>query len=143
MTIDGWIPVVVALVMSVPGLLAYLNTRRKASAETADLYTGAAKKLIDALEARLASVTKRMDESDAALRTARSELDSFKMDLARARAQAEHMATVQIRLRAAIAHLREGIVALSAQLEANGLTPSWKPDDRLFTDLDAAIGVSV
>lgn len=131
-----WIPVAVALVAALPGLLAYVNQRRKLPAEEADIYTGAAKKLIDSLTGRLDTVTKRMDSLELVLASARLELDAAKSDVAKAKLRIEDVEHSNTRLRAAITHALAGIKALTKQIQSANLTPVWVPGDTIFTDLD-------
>lgn len=137
--VKPWIPVIVALVVALPGLLAYINQRRKMPAEEADIYTGAAKKLIDSLAGRLDTVTQRMDAVEVLLRTARSEVDAARAELAKSQLRIEDVERASIRLRLAISAALAGIKALTGQLKAASLTPCWTPGDSVFAEFDVPL----
>jgi len=137
--VKPWIPVVVAIMAALPGLLAYINQRRRMPAEQVDIYTGAAKKLIDSLAARLDVVTRRMDEVEALLRTARIEVDAAKVALAKSQVRIEDFERAGAHLRVAITHALAGIKALTGQLKDANMTPCWTPGDQVFAEFDAPL----
>lgn len=133
---DNWLPVVLALVATIPGILAYLNQRVKVPAESADLVSGAAKKLLDSLSGRLDVVTERMDSLEVQLRKARDDLDIAEANLAKARTQLESVEQANVRLRSAAGLMLDGIRKLVAQLTAIGVAPAWHPSEALIADLN-------
>jgi chromosome segregation ATPase len=137
--VKPWIPVIVALVVAFPGLLAYINQRRKMPAEEADLYTDAAKKLIDSLAGRLDTVTKRMDDVETLLRTARAEVEAARAELAKSQVRIADVEHAGVRLRLAITTALAGIKALTAQLKAANMTPCWTPGDPVFAEFDVPL----
>lgn len=131
--VKPWIPVIVAIVVALPGLLAYINQRRKMPAEQVDIYTGAAKKLIESLSSRLDTVTQRMDDAEVLLRTARVDVDAAKAELVKSKVRIEDVERASAILRVAITHALAGIKALTGQLKAANMTPCWVPGDPLLT----------
>jgi chromosome segregation ATPase len=137
--VKPWIPVIVALVVALPGLLAYINQRRKMPAEQVDIYTGAAKKLIDSLAGRLDSVTKRMDDVEVLLRTARAEVDAAKSELTKSQTRIEEVERASARLRVVVMQALAGIKALTGQIKAANMTPCWTPGDQVFAEFDVPL----
>lgn len=133
---DTWLPVILAFVATVPGILAYLNQRKKAPAETTDIYTGAAKKLLDTLGERLDKVTARMEGLEASLAKARDDLDAAEEELAKTRAELHSLDNANKRLRNAVGLMLDGIRLLTAQLTEKGVTPAWSPSPALIADLN-------
>lgn len=106
-----WIPVAVALAAAVPGILAYVGQRRKVRAEEADIYTGAARKLIESLTTRLEAVTGRMDKLEVDLRKARDDLDAADAELTKARVQLELMEKSYARMTDAVRVILDGVAS--------------------------------
>lgn len=134
-----WIPVVVAMAAAVPGILAYIGQRRKVRAEEADIYTGAARKLIESLTTRLEAVTGRMDKLEVDLRKARDDLDAADAELTKARVQLELMEKSYARMTDAVRVILDGVASLVAQLNALGIVPAWTPPPSLVADLNAMV----
>jgi outer membrane murein-binding lipoprotein Lpp len=134
-----WIPVAVALAAAVPGILAYVGQRRKVRAEEADIYTGAARKLIESLTTRLEAVTGRMDKLEVDLRKARDDLDAADAELTKARVQLELMEKSYARMTDAVRVILDGVASLVAQLNALGIVPAWTPPPSLVADLNAMV----
>lgn len=139
MNLGDWVPVVVALAAAVPGILAYVGQRRKVRAEEADIYTGAARKLIESLTTRLEAVTGRMDKLEIDLRKARDDLDAAESELTRARLQLELMEKSNARMTEAVKVIMDGVASLVAQLNALGIIPAWTPPPSLVADLNAMV----
>jgi outer membrane murein-binding lipoprotein Lpp len=139
MNLGDWIPVVVAMAAAVPGILAYIGQRRKVRAEEADIYTGAARKLIESLTTRLEAVTGRMDKLEVDLRKARDDLDAADAELTKARVQLELMEKSYARMTDAVRVILDGVASLVAQLNALGIVPAWTPPPSLVADLNAMV----
>jgi outer membrane murein-binding lipoprotein Lpp len=139
MNLGDWIPVAVALAAAVPGILAYVGQRRKVRAEEADIYTGAARKLIESLTTRLEAVTGRMDKLEVDLRKARDDFDAADAELTKARVQLELMEKSYARMTDAVRVILDGVASLVAQLNALGIVPAWTPPPSLVADLNAMV----
>jgi hypothetical protein len=58
---DSLIPITIAVVAAIPGVLAYLSQRKKSEAEAADVLTGAATALIIPLRQEIADLRDELD----------------------------------------------------------------------------------
>jgi chromosome segregation ATPase len=76
------IPVTVALVATIPGFLAYANTRRKAPAEAAEIITGAAANIVEKLEKHITGLEAKIDALIGELDKTKDGLRSTKVELA-------------------------------------------------------------
>lgn len=120
------VPIAVALIAAGPGLAAFLKQRRQAKAETADILTAAAERLIKAMESRIYNLTAHIESLQRQVDQNRADLDLAleKVEVLerKNRAQAELLTT-----------LLRGIKALTAQLVNAGMNPAWTPPDEVVS----------
>jgi chromosome segregation ATPase len=131
---DIIIPVVVALVATIPGALAYINSRRKAPAEAAESSTGAAvssvdrlEKQVGALEVKHKELTDELDKTKAEMRRTNMELVKVQGDAELLRTEVAILRAENIRLREFAAACKSTIESLSALLKDQGFQE--KPGD--------------
>jgi hypothetical protein len=55
-------PIVVALIAAIPGIMAYINTRKKGNAEATDIITDTAMALIIPLKGEIAELRQQLDD---------------------------------------------------------------------------------
>jgi len=124
---DFLLPVVVAIVATIPGALAYLNSRRKAPAEAAESITGAAVSIVDrlekqvgALEVKLNDLSAELDKTKDDMRRTTAELVKVRGDAELLRAEVVILRAENVRLRDFAAACKSTIESLSTLLKANG-----------------------
>lgn len=75
--IDSWVPVIIALIAALPGILAYTNGRRKQRAEATQTLTDTSLKLVGALN-------QRIDELERESMSYRQDIATLKIQLTEA-----------------------------------------------------------
>lgn len=117
------VPIVVALIAAVPGALAFIKQRRRSKAETADILTTAAERLVKGMESRIKALMDRV-------KCLEQEVDAVRADL---RVALEKVADLESENRAqaeVVRVLLKGVKALTAQLVDAGMTPTWTPPEK-------------
>lgn len=121
------VPILVAIIAAAPGMIAFIKQRRRSKAETADILTTAAERLIRTMETRVATLTCRVT-------ALQQEVDHVRADLNLALEKVEEVERKNRAQAELVTVLLKGIKALTAQLVNAGITPGWTPPD---TDEDA------
>lgn len=135
MTIESWVPVVIALVAAIPGVLAFLSGRRKDAATAEGLHVDSLNRVIVALSGRVDDLQKRQDDVESALHQARIALEKAEGDLADTRSKLDAVERQNIRLRTAVQALTTGVRSLIEQVKKAGMVPTWIPDAGLLADI--------
>jgi len=120
MTPENWVTLAVALVVASPGLLAWLRQRRKEKADTADVLTTAAGKIVISLQ----STADRSEIRMAALET----------EIAKAEERIGKLEGDNRDLRATLRMCIIGIKKLHAQLVEHQIVPAWEPIEVVIPD---------
>lgn len=115
MNIDIIAPIVVAILASLPGLLALNTQRRQGEASAASTLTDAAVDIVTQYKTQVEELTFKQNELGnlVAMQTAR--IDELKGEVGI--------------LREKVREFRLGIALLTAQIEQAGMVPQWQPRD--------------
>jgi len=116
------VPILVAIIAAAPGMAAFVKQRRRSKAETADILTTAAERLVQGMAARIAVLTadvillqKGATQTRCDLNVALEKVEDLER---KNRLQSEILETCM-----------RGIKALTAQLVNAGMAPAWTPPD--------------
>ena len=116
------VPILVAIIAAAPGMAAFVKQRRRSKAETADILTTAAERLVQGMAARIAVLT-----ADVIL--LQKDATQTRCDLNVALEKVEDLERKN-RLQSEILEAcMRGIKALTAQLVNAGMAPVWTPPD--------------
>jgi len=122
-----------AILVAIPGWLAFWRIKRKDKAEATDLITGAATKLIDRLETRLGLAQKSVDSLEVRLAETKAELDRTRCELNVAQDELNELRRRDHLVQDDLKTYALGTNILVRQVRTLGAEPDWSPPEKPVT----------
>lgn len=130
---DWIVPIIVAFIMSLPGLVSWLKGLRKDKADVATTYEAMASKQAGEISDLRIKVNQIKDENDTLLdkvRAVENENEKLMAEIGALKSEKDELSGKVDELTCRLDEYDDGIRILISQLDENQLTPRWKPKGR-------------